>query len=251
MNIDALNRKVYNAPRVVKSYSIARDLHAAERTVLDILRARLCHMRMLDLGVGAGRTAYHFSPLVKSYTGIDLSANMVQACRQAFPTMIASFSEGDARSMPQFKDASFDLVLFSFNGLDYSGNEDRSKALKEIRRVGSPGGSLFFSSHNLRYLPRYLNVPVCLNLFHQLKLLRRRNEVKACLDTAKKQGYAIVRDGGEGFSSLTYYIDPAHQSKVLKEQGFTNVRIFSESTGLEIDGEPCDQDRWLYYLCQM
>ena len=74
-------------------------------------------MKMLDIGVGGGRTTLHFAPLVKEYVGIDYSQNMIKACQERFAQV--SFQTADARSMGIFKDSTFDFILFSYNGIDY------------------------------------------------------------------------------------------------------------------------------------
>jgi ubiquinone/menaquinone biosynthesis C-methylase UbiE len=102
---------------------------------------------MLDLGVGGGRTTAHFAALAGSYLGVDYSEEMVRACTVRFPHL--RFMQADARAMPQCADASFDFVLFSYNGIDYVEETGRQRVLDEVRRVLSPHGSFAFSTHNL------------------------------------------------------------------------------------------------------
>ena len=53
--------------------------------------------------------------------------------------------------MSAFDDASFDAIVFSFNGLDsVIPKEKRSRCLRECWRVLRPAGVLVFSSHNPR-----------------------------------------------------------------------------------------------------
>src|SRR4051812_33180631 len=96
------------------------ELFPPERTVLHLLRSSLPTMSMLDIGVGGGRTAMHFGGLAREYVGIDYSAAMVNACVARFAGTMERrrFARCDARDMSMFASASFDLVLFSFNGID-------------------------------------------------------------------------------------------------------------------------------------
>ena len=55
-----------------------------------------------------------------------------------------------------FPDAAFDIVAFSYNGLDAVGFEDRHVVLDEVARVLAPGGVFAFSSLN-RDGPGYAN----------------------------------------------------------------------------------------------
>lgn len=146
------NQQVYRDPRIVQHYAQLQQLQAAEQKILDQLQPHLATMKMLDLGVGGGRTTQHFSPLVAEYVGLDYSPTMITACQARFTNNPAGldFVVGDARDLSCFEADYFDLVLFSFNGLDYIEHHDRLQALQEIHRVGKPGGYFVFSSHNLQ-----------------------------------------------------------------------------------------------------
>lgn len=88
--------------------------------MLNELRTKLPEMRMLDIGVGAGRTTHHFAPLTKEYIGVDYSKNMIKARRRKFrnyPKKL-TFKVADARDLKLFGDKYFDFALFSFNGID-------------------------------------------------------------------------------------------------------------------------------------
>ena len=79
------NKDTYQSQKIVKRYANLDELFKAERTILGILKNKLKNMRMLDIGVGGGRTTYYFSPLVKEYLGIDYSEQMINACEKRFP----------------------------------------------------------------------------------------------------------------------------------------------------------------------
>ena len=65
------NGNIWENDSIVKEYSIQTTLHKPEQTILNILKPILPNMKMLDIGVGAGRTTIQFAPLVKEYIGID------------------------------------------------------------------------------------------------------------------------------------------------------------------------------------
>ena len=140
------NRDTYESEDVVKTYARHFYLKKPEETILNNLRSGLPNMRMLDIGIGAGRTTHYFAHLTKEYVGIDYSENMIKMCRGKFPNhpKKISFEVCDARSLKFFEDRYFDFVLFSLNGLDYSNHEDRLRALREIRRSTKKGGVLLF-----------------------------------------------------------------------------------------------------------
>jgi len=105
--------------------------------------------RILDLGVGAGRTTASLADGAKSYVGIDYSPGMVEACRKAFPRL--DIRQGDAQNLSAFSNGSMDVVVFSFNGIDYLyPDEARHRCLREVHRVLADGGRFIFSCHNPR-----------------------------------------------------------------------------------------------------
>ena len=60
------DRGTYEDLEIVSSYGRNRQLQPREQTLLDELGPDLGRMEMLDLGVGAGRTAWHFAPHAKT-----------------------------------------------------------------------------------------------------------------------------------------------------------------------------------------
>ena len=254
------NRSTYEASGVVRQYARHRLLQPPERAIRDALGPDLARMRMLDIGVGAGRTTLHFAPAVREYTGVDYAANMIRACHRRFPDAppTVSFITCDARHMDRFDDASFDFVLFSFNGLDHIDHDGRIQALREIHRVSKPGGFFAFSAHNANSLGRLFSFrwaglakrpwlfPARLVKWLLLRLLNKAPRQLA--------GYPCVaiNDGAHGFRLKTHYIHPDEQIKQLTGTGFTGIRIFTLD-GSEVEpqtGTGNLQDFWLYYLCR-
>ena len=106
---------------------------------------------ILDLGVGGGRTTPILSAKARRYVGLDFVPAMVQACVAKFPAL--EFVCADAADLSRFGDASFDVVVFSFNGLDTLPTlEKRARCLREVRRVLKEDGTFVFSAHNSRML---------------------------------------------------------------------------------------------------
>ena len=121
-------KSTFEAENIVRGYTAMDRLQKPEQTILSLLRERLGYMKMLDIGVGGGRTTVHFAPLVRQYVGVDYAANMVKACEERFSDREdhISFGEADARYMNQFPAGSFDFVLFSYNGIDNISHDDPS-----------------------------------------------------------------------------------------------------------------------------
>jgi ubiquinone/menaquinone biosynthesis C-methylase UbiE len=256
------NEKFYAAADAARAYGLESNLRPPEETILRMMLPHLPTAKMLDIGVGGGRTTLHFAKWVRAYVGTDYSNSMITECQKRFsgyPDHI-SFMACDARSMEMFADGSFDFVLFSFNGIDYVSHDDRMKILQEVRRVGKPGGYFCFSTHNLNWAANLFELRRMISFDPRLArqtakrvALRYFYNWRVRAATVRNSPYAVINDGGHGGKLLTYYIRPLEQIAQLKEN-FTDIRVFSVATGAEIE-DPGQlksiEDQWLYYLCRM
>lgn len=142
-------RATYEDEQVVAYYSRVQGLQRTEALLFEH-HARP-GLEVLDLGVGAGRTTPRLAAGAARYVGVDYAEAMVRYCRQAFPGL--RFEALDATDLSAFAEASFDLVVFSFNGIDSIPSWDaRQRCLTECARVLRPGGVLLLSVHNAGYL---------------------------------------------------------------------------------------------------
>lgn len=255
------NKKVFDATSVAQGYASQSHLHPPEETILRLLLPHLSGAKMLDIGVGGGRTTLHFAKWVREYVGTDYSESMITECLRRFagyPSNI-SFRVCDARSMEMYPDNSFDFVLFSFNGIDTVGHEDRLKILQEAHRVTKAGGHFCFSTHNLNWAVNLFEWQrlISLNprkLMHTVKRLGLRvlYNSKVRLATVRSAPYVMFNDGAHYRQMLVYYVRPVEQLAQL-QKNFTEVRIFSLAAGQEIKdlGQlKTIEDSWLYYLCR-
>ena len=256
------NKDVWESEDIVNVYSKAFYLWGPEETVLNDLRSKLPKMKMLDIGVGAGRTTHYFAHLTKEYVGIDYSEAMIKSCRERFqkyPKRIR-FEVAYAKALKSFEDSYFDFVLFSFNGIDYMNHEDRLRALREIRRVTKNGGYFCFSTHNLNSAWKLCTFQSSINPRQLLKESRRlflmrlfnKNAWKILRKRAEKQQYMTLNNGVHGFRLRTYYITPSEQIKQLTDSEFTGIKIYGLLDGREIKNPSVLQntmEAWLYYLC--
>ena len=160
MSIFSSNKDTYEQQDVVKWYLDDTLLQPAEKKIFTTLEDSLKDFSMLDLGIGGGRTTVYFEPLVKRYIGTDYSKNMIESCKKKFPGL--DLRVLDARVMSEFKDNTFDLILFSFNGMDYMNKNDRDKTLKEIKRICKKNGVFVFSTHNINVIPKMFSLKISL-----------------------------------------------------------------------------------------
>jgi ubiquinone/menaquinone biosynthesis C-methylase UbiE len=242
-------RRVYESSNVVNKYLPDNELQKPESAVLEELRSKLPEMRMLDIGVGAGRTTKFFAPLAKEYVGIDFSNNMIKACQLKYPSL--TFEVGDARKLNHFKNRYFDFVLFSFNGIDNVEHEERLAILKEVRRVIRRRGIFCFSTLNLnawRLKPpfRFSKNPVILYRSTYNFLLNHR--VWETLKQEKKPQHMMAYYRYKDYLIRNYFITPSEQLKQLKDAGFSNTKLYDLNTGKVLTAPTENMDYWVYFL---
>lgn len=252
-------RPSYVTEDVVGFYSRYDKIQPPEARIIEILGPRLPSMRMLDIGIGAGRTTALFSNRVSSYVGIDFSHSMVDVARQRFshshsPSKL-NLQWGDAACMNSFADHLFDFVLFSFNGLDYLPADLRQGALNEMFRVLAPGGVLCFSSHNSLNIPKLLR----LRWHRHPRVLARRimNLFKVRWFNRdalarRQEDLLTLRDGDLDFEAAYVYVRPIAQVRSLLSMGLRSVRCFALADGQEIPHDQLERETgaWVYYLCE-
>lgn len=249
------NHRIYSSETLAQQYVKEEELQPAEAKIRDLLLPTIHKMHMLDIGVGGGRTTIHFAPLVHEYTGIDYSDAMVEACKSKFAQRGWVIQNGDARDLRSHRTESYDLVLFSYNGLDYISHLDRIRALREIFRVLKRGGFFAFSTHNLYALESRLKTVPKGKLRHVLGNLRwklRYLWMNSGSIPSTSDSHIFVKDGALGFKLETYYVRPELLAPCLHEIGFGQVRLFQMSQTEEVDvGQlRTNPEDWFYVLCK-
>jgi SAM-dependent methyltransferase len=224
-------------------------LFPAELLLLERFRGKWAQTRMLDIGIGGGRTTSVFSNIVQSYVGVDYSQAMCELVRERFPDIASSIQCIDARDLSGFPEGSFDLVLFSYNGLDHVELEDRAKVFTETRGVLRDKGTFLFSTHNLGVLLPRISREISLR-----KRLRYRRENPALFRRRKGQlTQAVIREG----PVRVVYVDPFEQWQLLDALGLTPTAALDRNGG-RVDLSPAASQRekawgtrhwWLHFLC--
>lgn len=132
-----------------RSQAVDVGLWQSERVVFDRYVPR--GARILDLGCGTGRVALGLARSgFDDVVGVDLTRELVDVARELATSagLAVDLRVGNARHL-DFRDASFDAVVFAFNGLmQIPGRPARQEALAEVLRVLRPGGVFVFTTHD-------------------------------------------------------------------------------------------------------
>ena len=233
------------------------QVFSAEETILREIGNEFRGRAILDIGVGAGRSTGPLLNISSDYIGVDYSAAMVEVAQGLFPDV--DMRCVDARDLSAFEDEQFDLVWFSFNGIDYVAHEDRLKILAEVYRVVKPNGAFCFSSHNraypirqahdLSHIKRSYNPVAVLKsgVFYLAGIYntysRKRHEVQT-------DEYAILNDEGNLYKLLTYYVSEEKQVEQLDAVGFATAWSYGFGGEAAEPGSGHRDSFMIYYLAR-
>jgi SAM-dependent methyltransferase len=242
--MDGVNRRAWSDAWTVRTYQHVEGWSdRGERAAMECVREACAGWPILDLGVGGGRTVPILRAISADYVALDYTPELVRACQAKYPGVRVLC--GDARDLSRFDDASFGLVVFSYNGIDAVNAADRAKILGEAHRVLRRGGVLLFSTHNRRG-PAY-------EAKFNLGIDRTPNPVKlgarvvvALLHAGRSarnyDGLSRYRYDGDGYSIrngseldhglLVHYITAEAQRSQLASIGFgSEPLVFSNRDG--------------------
>lgn len=230
--VDQINRRTMSASVAEYAAIVHEGLNAQERAALADVIDAVKDRRILDLGVGAGRTVTELLAVSSNYIGVDYMQGMVEHCSAKFPG--ARFEQTDARAMSGFADGAFDLVFFSCNGISMVDHQGRMAILREVHRVLAPRGVFIFSTCN-RNSAEYeaaFRLPALSWTGNPLRLAVRSvrlvwqlgcrivNRLRNLRHEVRTEQYAIVNDVCHHYSTMLYFITVAQQREQLARAGF-------------------------------
>lgn len=160
---------------------------------------------ILDLACGAGRTTLRLYEMGLSVKGIDISTLLIGTAKKRFPYLDLEVGNYTQINVP---DESYDHVLISWNGLDYAfPEENRLAAIRECFRTVKEGGTLIFSSHNIK---SFHTSPYYLIGRHEL-MTKLRNSF-----TAFKESAYVYEN-----NLYVFHASPAYVIRQTEQAGFT------------------------------
>ena len=120
-------------------YLVFKVAHEKIFNEMILLPIHFAHGRILDVGCGTGKLAYKLAQCLPKtkIDGLDLSTKMLQKAIAKNPLKNLRFKEGNVEKLYMYWNDIFDVVTCCHSFHHYI---NKSKALKEMRRVLKPGG---------------------------------------------------------------------------------------------------------------
>ena len=168
--------------------------------------------RVLDLAAGTGTSSEPFDRAGATVVPTDLSLGMLEVGKQRRPGL--SFVAGDALRLP-YADAAFDAVTISFGLRNV---EDTAAALRELRRVTRPAGTLVVCEFSTPSWPPF-------RALYQDYLVAALPRIAAVL-ASNPAAYSYLAE------SIQAWPDQAALAAVLQEAGWREVEWRNLSGGI-------------------
>jgi SAM-dependent methyltransferase len=260
--MDSINRSAWARPDTVRLFrNLDGYTDPGERAALANIEGEVRGRRILDIGVGGGRTVPLLRRISDDYLAVDYTPELVDACRARHPGV--RVLAGDARDLSMIEDESVGLAVFSFNGIDAVTHEDRARVLAAVHRVLAKDGVFLFSTHNRRgpgygeslhfgfWLsknPITLGARLLRSIAHAPQTLRNRRRY----GTLGEEGddYGIRNASAHDHGILVHYITLEGEARELERAGFDpHVRVYSSRDGRLVQpGEDTSRDWWFHIV---
>lgn len=148
-------KSLYNSIESQATYVHKTWLMPSEENIFSVVLQLNHTVRILDLWCWWWRTTMAlYEKWFHNIVGIDFANNLIAGAKKKYPTYAHLFEVWDAIDLEKLHSSQYDIVLFSFNWIDYIPTRDlRIQAYQEIHRVLLSWGFFIFSSHNRYCLP--------------------------------------------------------------------------------------------------
>ena len=248
------NARIFFDPKLPEWYE-RQSLCSAEATIFLRHRDAFLNKKVLDIGVGSGRTTRFLLPFARSYFGVDLSPVMLARAKSQYPA--ANFRALDLRELNRLDAQDFDFALASWAVLDAVTHEERLKAMEQVRCLLCPGGLFVFSSHNRRSelagRPPALEVSAApdkmvRNFAHYV--IAKSNYRRMLPLRREENDYAMFNDMAHRWKGVFYYIDREAQARQIQSAGFELLEVVGEDGRILSIEDQGAADGALHYVCR-
>lgn len=213
-----------------------KTLYAHERAAFDDAFARIGGSdgrRVLDMGCGRGRTTSIFADEYRAAVrAFDIDPDIVSDAASMRPDI--EFRIDDATKLEGYDDASFDVVCFPFNGIDYiDSRKAREACYAEVNRVLRPGGVFVYSSHNRQALLANKDA----------RRIFRHNFWRLI------GGADMLYEPGRMWSLPLWHGSPRQEAAMLAAAGLERLAVWSRRRGKPTDDlGAARREHWPYYV---
>ncbi len=260
IGFDRVNLQAFSTFGAVNYFSsLTGWLEPGEHALIEAACVGMERPRVLDIGVGGGRTIPMMQAVAGDYVAIDMAPRLLKVCRRLHPG--ADVREMDARAM-SFDDGAFDLVTFSYNGLDAVPLPDRDRALAEVARVTRPGGVFAFSSLNRDgpgFAERFALAtprPGRPKLIEAARMVAKAgvgyyNYRKNQRYRTNDRDFAVSISSAHNYGVVAIFASLTAQAAALARHGFVVEQVFSNLDAASLPLDRNDSDAiWLHYLAR-
>ncbi len=264
---DSVNKPSYES--FMDDYAVEGWCDPGELGAVLSVADRVRDREILDIGVGGGRTTSLLRLLSRDYVGIDYTPDLVDLCRARHPGV--DIRHGDARALTDFAAGSRDLVMFSHNGIDSVGHEDRQLILAEVARVLRPGGIFLFSTMNKdnptfggnpgtvpdnpyligSLLPRPIRTVAVPDDGDDPKWARAVRGWRRLRDEVVDHGdWGLAANPGHEFTLLNHFTTLEGEHRELSRHGFAVDEVFSSESAQPVPtGQPVESI-YMYFVAR-
>jgi len=185
-----------------------RQMAKTEKAGLRAMREHLlagAHGDVLEIGGGTGNNLPYYGPDVRSLTITEPEPAMLRRLerktREQRPS--ATVLRAPAEDLP-FNDDSFDVAISS---LVLCGVDDQPRALRELRRVLRPGGTLLFFEHIRSDDPAWARTQDRMNWLNRLVVCCDCN--RPTVDSIRQAGFTVTQLEQTALPRAPKFVRPA------------------------------------------